>query len=96
MAPMCPKPSKGLPIPMRGDQNSPPSSRDQQIQCSEEKLAWEWADGEDSKYLLSPPGPRRVFYPCPEGIRCLQVSCMLGRGVGRYPPGGMLCLPLET
>lgn len=64
----CQNPAQGSPhLPMNRDQNSPPPSQaagKQQTQCSEDKLAWEWAvGGEFSKFPLSPPDLRRKIYP---------------------------------
>lgn len=70
LEPRCQNPAQGsprLPIPMNRDQNSTPPPRaagNQQTQCSEDKLAWEWAvGGEFSKFPLSPPDLRRKIYP---------------------------------
>lgn len=54
MAPRCPKPSMGLspyPHPHEQELKFPaPPSRDQQTQCSEERMAWEWAVGGGAKF----------------------------------------------
>lgn len=67
LEPRCQNPAQGSPISRPHEPGFPPSPRavgNQQTQCSEDKLAWEWAvGGEFSKFPLSPPDLRRKIYP---------------------------------